>query len=200
MKKRLIFTCLVLALLSLAGCSILPERPALNYYGLILESPPPSMIKKNTRSSIRINPPTVSEAYSTARFFIRGEGEQFYQSDENRFLTQPGDLIGEAMRNWFSKTGPWKTVLSPNSIAPTQYQMIVYVPQFYTNANADPPVTIISMEVSVIRSDTGSLAFHKNYHAESPVTESSANGLALSFRDTLTKILEEMTPELQKRF
>ncbi|MCD8338632.1 MAG: ABC-type transport auxiliary lipoprotein family protein [Burkholderiales bacterium] len=197
MYKKLILACIALGL---TGCSLLPERPPLNYFGLILDPPPASMIKKNSRASIRINPPTVSEAYGTSRFYIRGEGEQFYQSDENRYLTQPSELIGEAIRNWFSQTGPWKTVLSPNSIAPTSYQMIVYVPQFYTNASVNPPVAEISMEISVISSTSGSLVFHKNYKAETPVTENSANGLALAFKQSLTQILEEMTPELQKKF
>lgn len=196
---RKILSCFILVL-ALSACSILPEREPINYFSIILDSPPSSLIAKRNSSTLKINSPTVSEAYETTRFYVRDKGEQFYVSDSERFLSKPADLIGEALRQWFSKTGPWKTVLSPNSIAASQYQMIVYVPEIYADFRENPANSILSMEVSIIRSSNSQVVYHREFRAVTPIETKDANGLAASYKAGLTSILTQMTTDLQKRF
>ncbi len=196
---RKIISCFIL-LLALSACSILPEREPINYFSIILDSPPSSLIAKRNSSTLKINAPTVAEAYETTRFYIRDKGEQFYVSDAERFLSKPADLIGEALRQWFSKTGPWKTVLSPNSIANSQYQMIVYIPEIYADFRETQASSILSMEVSIMRSGNSQVVYHREFRAVTPIETKDANGLAASYKAGLTSILTQLTTDLQRSF
>ncbi len=185
----------------LAACSILPEKPALNYYGLILDNPPSYLTShRKINATLRINPPTIAQAYETNRFYVRGNGERFYTSDVNRFLSKPNELIGESLRQWIEKTGPWRTVLSPNSIVSADYQMIVFISDLYADTRDNTACSVITMEVSVLRGSNNQLVFHRNFHQVTPLSQKDAGGLVGSYKEGLTRIFTELSVDLQKKF
>lgn len=186
--------------LSLAGCSILPERPPLKFYGLILDTPPKASSANRLNASLVINPPEVASPFESTKFFILGKDERFYASDINRFVSQPSDLIGNSLRSWLDAVGPWKTILPPNSINVGNYQMTVFLQSFYADTRGDTGFTNISLEITVVQTKDGKLAFQKMFNQKTPIKEETAAALIQSYREGLTTIYTELTNDLNASF
>lgn len=185
-------------LLSMTGCSIFPERPPLKYYGLVIDVPSKQNSIKQLNASLVINPPVIASPFDSSKFFILGNDERFYASDENRFVSQPAELIGNSLRLWLEAYGPWDTILSPNSISSADYQMTIYLQSFYSDVREGRNNAVINMEVSVIKNSSNKLIFHHIYKEQTPIKEKTPTALVVSFREGLTKIFQDLTNSLDK--
>lgn len=193
LRRRL----LAISALTLTGCSILPERPALKYYGFMLQ-PPKQGTRKKFLGSLMVNQPQVAEPYNETKFYILGEGGRFYGTEVNRFISPPADLIGAAIRQWVSLDGPFKTVLLPNSIANADYQMVVYVSKLYADTITSPSQTIIDLGVSVIRTSNCQEIFRKSFSEMSPVAQPTIQAMMESYTKGLENILTSLCSDLNR--
>ena len=136
MKRRT----LALGLLTgLAGCSILPERPPLKLYTLLANlNTQDCRAPKRRLSSVRINSPMIASPYDSTRRYVLIKDNRIYNTDINRFSSNPGNLIGDGLREVIQDCGPWNVVLSPNSISTPAYQLTVFVSKFFINAVKKP--------------------------------------------------------------
>ena len=93
MKRRT----LALGLLTgLAGCSILPERPPLKLYTLLANlNTQDCRAPKRRLSSVRINSPMIASPYDSTRCYVLTKDNRIYNTDINRFSSNPGNLIGD---------------------------------------------------------------------------------------------------------
>lgn len=96
MKRRT----LALGLLTgLAGCSILPERPPLKLYTLLANlNTQDCRAPKRRLSSVRINSPMIASPYDSTRCYVLIKDNRIYNTDINRFSSNPGNLIGDGLR------------------------------------------------------------------------------------------------------
>lgn len=186
----------------LAGCSILPDRPPLNYYDFNITEPPAGVVSaKKLQASVRVNLPDIAAPYNGPKLFIKGKDSRFYSTDINRLVASPNEIIGNDLRQWLEKTGPWSLVLSPNSLASPDYQMTIYVSELYGDAAVKQPGdTVISMEVSVTRAADDKLVFHKNYRTVTPIAQDSISSLVDSYSVGMTKIFEDLSRNLNMKF
>lgn len=186
----------------LTGCSILPERPPLKYYGLDVGEPPLSCIaKRRLKTSIRVNLPRVATPYNSPKIYIKGKDNRFFVTDINRLMAPPNDLIGDALRAWLEKTGPWNTVISPNSLATPVYQLTVYVSDLFADTSSYPKEDFkISMEVSVIRSSDDKLMFHKNYTTITPIKAETMDAVVGSYCKGLSEVFVQISTDLNHTF
>ena len=182
---------LAIAALATSGCSILPERPALRYYGFTLKLPEQGNPKK-LLGSLMVNQPQVAEPYNGTKFFILEKEGRFYSTEVNRFVSPPADLIGAAVRQWVAQAGPFKSVLPPNSIANPDYQMIVYVSKLYADTAQSPSQTVINMQVSVIKTSNDRVIFSKNYNVTTPMEQPSIPSMMESYTKGVEKILSDL--------
>ena len=121
----------------LAGCSILPDRPPLNYYDFSI-SPLRKLsfllrsFRHPSESTSRILPLlTIVLSYTS-----RARTIAFYATNINRLVASPNDIIGDDLRQWLDRTGPWSMVLAPNSLASPDYQMTLYISELFANASS----------------------------------------------------------------
>lgn len=196
MKRRIL---LLGFFAGLSGCSILPDRPPLKLYTLLNDVTP---VKKATTerklSSIRINSPMIAGPYDSTRCYVLGNQNRVYGTEINRFSASPGILIGEALRSYIEAEGPWKIVLSPNTLSASNYQLTAYLPKFYIDATKKPAQAIVEMEVSVIKGNSGKLVFHKTYLATSQVEEENMAGAVTGLDKSLKKIFSELVSDLNQ--
>lgn len=110
MKRRT----LALGLLTgLTGCSILPERPPLKLYTLLANlSAQNCSAPKRRLSSVRINSPMIASPYDSTRCYVLAKDSRVYNTDINRFSSNPGNFIGDGLREVIQNCGPWNVVLS----------------------------------------------------------------------------------------
>ncbi len=164
----------------LAGCSILPDRPPLNYYDFSISPPAETVISsKKLPASVRVNLPDIATPYNSPKLYIKGKDNRFYATNINRLVASPNDIIGDDLRQWLDRTGPWSMVLAPNSLASPDYQMTLYISELFANASVQQPGdTVISMDVSVTRASNDKLVFNKHYRIVTPIEQESVPALS----------------------
>lgn len=186
----------------LAGCSILPDRPPLNYYDFSILTPPATVISsKKLPASVRVNLPDIATPYNSPKLYIKGKDNRFYATNINRLVASPNDIIGDDLRQWLDKTGPWSMVLAPNSLASPDYQMTIYVSELFANASVrQPGDTVISMDVSVTRASNDKLVFNKHYRIVTPIEQENIPALIKSYSVGFNGLFEELSKDLNNRF
>lgn len=186
----------------LAGCSILPDRPPLNYYDFSILTPPATVISsKKLPASVRVNLPDIATPYNSPKLYIKGKDNRFYATNINRLVASPNDIIGDDLRQWLDKTGPWSMVLAPNSLASPDYQMTIYVSELFANASVrQPGDTVISMGVSVTRASNDKLVFNKHYRIVTPIEQENIPALIKSYSVGFNSLFEELSKDLNNRF
>lgn len=186
----------------LAGCSILPDRPPLNYYDFSILTPPATVISsKKLPASVRVNLPDIATPYNSPKLYIKGKDNRFYATNINRLVASPNDIIGDDLRQWLDKTGPWSMVLAPNSLASPDYQMTIYVSELFANASVQQPGdTVISMDVSVTKASNDKLVFNKHYQIVTPIEQESIPALIKSYSVGFNNLFEELSKDLNHKF
>lgn len=197
MKRRT----LALGLLTgLAGCSILPERPPLKLYTLLANlNTQDCRAPKRRLSSVRINSPMIASLYDSTRCYVLIKDNRIYNTDINRFSSNPGNLIGDGLREVIQDCGPWNVVLSPNSISTPAYQLTVFVSKFFINAVKKPFAAVVEMEVSVVASVSGKLVFHETYSQTQNTPTDDMPGAVSAFDVCLENIFKTLTNDLNKQ-
>lgn len=187
-------------LTGLAGCSILPERPPLKLYTLLANLNSKNCSAPRRRlSSVRINSPMIASPYDSTRCYVLTKDNRIYNTDINRFSSNPGNFIGDGLRTVIQNCGPWDVVLSPNSISTPAYQLTVFVSKFYINAVQKPFVAVVEMEVSVVVSVSGKLVFHQNYSQTQNAPTDDMPGAVNAFDVCLEGIFEKLTVDLSRQ-
>ena len=186
----------------LAGCSILPDRPPLNYYDFSILTPPATVISsKKLPASVRVNLPDIATPYNSPKLYIKGKDNRFYATNINRLVASPNDIIGDDLRQWLDKTGPWSMVLAPNSLASPDYQMTIYISELCANASVQQPGdTVISMDVSVTRASNDKLVFNKHYRIVTPIEQESNPAWIKSYSVGFNHLFEKLTQDLNHKF
>ena len=186
----------------LAGCSILPDRPPLNYYDFSILTPPATVISsKKLPASVRVNLPDIATPYNSPKLYIKGKDNRFYATNINRLVASPNDIIGVDLRQWLDKTGPWSMVLAPNSLASPDYQMTIYISELFANASVQHPGdTVISMDVSVTKASNDKLVFNKHYRIVTPIEQESIPALIKSYSVGFNNLFEELSTDLNNKF
>ena len=186
----------------LSGCSILPDRPPLDYYDFSISAPPASAIaSKKLQASVRVNLPDIATPYNTPKLYIKGKDNRFYSTNLNRLVASPNDIIGNDLRQWLDKTGPWSMVLAPNSLASPTYQMTIYIPELYADVSVrQPGETVISMEVSVTKAINDQLVFNKRYKVLTPISEKSIGSMIESFSTGFNQLFMDLSRDLNSKF
>ena len=82
---------------------------------------------KKLPASVRVNLPDIATPYNSPKLYIKGKDNRFYATNINRLVASPNDIIGDDLRQWLDRTGPWSMVLAPNSLASPDYQMTLYI-------------------------------------------------------------------------
>lgn len=197
MKRRT----LALGLLTgLTGCSILPERPPLKLYTLLANLSAQNCSAPKCRlSSVRINSPMIASPYDSTRCYVLAKDSRVYNTDINRFSSNPGNFIGDGLREVIQNCGPWNVVLSPNSISTPAYQLTVFVSKFFINAVQKPFAAVVEMEVSVIASVSGKLIFHQTYFQTQNAATDNMAGAVNAFDICLENIFLTLTNDLNKQ-
>lgn len=186
----------------LAGCSILPDRPPLNYYDFSILTPPATVISsKKLPASVRVNLPDIATPYNSPKLYIKGKDNRFYATNINRLVASPNEIIGDDLRQWLDKTGPWSMVLAPNSLASPDYQMTIYVSELFANASVQQPGdTVISMDVSVTKASNDKLVFNKRYRIVTPIEQESIPALIKSYSVGFNNLFEALSKDLNNKF
>ena len=197
MKRRT----LALGLLTgLAGCSILPERPPLKLYTLLANlNTQDCRAPKRRLSSVRINSPMIASPYDSTRCYVLTKDNRIYNTDINRFSSNPGNLIGDGLREVIQGCGPWNIVLSPNSISTPAYQLTVFVSKFFINAIQRPFTAVVEMEVSVVATVSGKLVFHETYAQAQKTPADDMAGAVAAFDICPENMFEKLTDDLNKQ-
>jgi ABC-type uncharacterized transport system auxiliary subunit len=184
--------------LALTACSILPQRPANDYYTLNIPPLSESTAVKRIPASVQIYTPRMNPAYSGNNIYILGADSRVYKSDISRFVTDPVNMIESILRSQFDKYGPWKQVLPPNSTTAADYSLIVSVDRFYGSTKELPARAYVSMTVQAVNNRTGRSIFLQTFASSAPVADKTTDGLVAAFSRALGSCLQSLQDSLAK--
>lgn len=191
-------TFLSVAAAALGGCSILPDQPPLKFYGFLpQDADPGSTGISHPLSTLKVDPPLVAVPYDSQKIFVLGGDNRFFNSDINRLVAQPSALIGDAVRFSLRKRGPWKTVLTPNSLGNFDYELTVYVPEFFVDATSKPFKSVIQIEFSLTKASDGKLLLQRSYRSAADIKTDDMSGAIEAFQQSLNDILFKFNSELK---
>lgn len=180
-----------------AGCSILPERPPVDFYGLTIDVPQNYFSDNRVNASVQIYEPTIVASLAGNAFYTKGRDYRFYKSEASRFLSDPTAMIGSSFRTWFTAAGPWKYVYAPNSLVVADYAVTVSISKLYVDFPTKESVVAMTIQVTDARKNT--LVAQFDPEKRIPINSISAKDAAAGYAKAIQQILEEITPELQNR-
>jgi ABC-type uncharacterized transport system auxiliary subunit len=178
--------------LALTACSILPQRPANDYYALNVPALSADTSVKQIPASVQIYTPRMNPAFSGNNIYVLGADDRVYKSDISRFITDPANMIESILRTQLEKYGPWKQVLPPNSTTAADYSLIAAVDRFYGSARETPAQAYVSMTFQVIKNQTNRNIFLQTFSSSVPVTGQTTDSLVRALSLALGNCLQSL--------
>ena len=185
--------------LTLAGCSILPERPPLKLYSISLGAPTyRNSISKRRLSSVRVNPPMVAEPYDSSKIYVLGEDNRMFNTEISQLVSTPSQIIAAAIREKLSAGGPWRIVLLPNSIAQFDYQLTIFISEFYISAVSKPYQAKVALQASVTTTAFDKLVYQRQFSAASDIEKAEIPLAVKGLENAINTVLNELTVSLNE--
>lgn len=196
-RKRLFKLCVWMFLLymTLSGCISYPEKHA---FMLNVDRMPKA-------GSVLTEKPLIVSRFRTAspyenKNFVYRKGDIDYESDYyNAFLSLPGDMMTDMVREWLVKTGLFKFVLDSQDVDGPHYNLEGFVKSLYgdySETGAPRAVVEIRISLSQKEKDQASVIFQKEYIEHMLLQGDSPEALVRGWNDALYKILTAFEADL----
>ena len=125
-----------------------------------------------------------------------------YESDYyNEFLTWPGELITEQVREWLERTGLFGHVLKPGDAPESAYFLKGNVKALYGDftGKAEPKaVMAVQFLLIEVSEDRHEIVYDKTHEASASVESKSAEKLVEGYSECLGQILTGLEQDLKK--
>jgi cholesterol transport system auxiliary component len=185
---------------AVAGCSVVGEKdyPAKRQY--VLDANRAGKLRPADGAGVlMVRTFRVSDRFENSQLVYR-TGPLSYESDfYNQFLSSPGSLITEEVRQWLGASGVFANVVSAGSRMEARYVLEGNVAALYGDyTSKDAPAAVLEMQFFLIgRAGSGnSIAFHKTYAVTKPLASSGPPALVEGLSACLTEVLKALEADL----
>jgi cholesterol transport system auxiliary component len=183
---------LTLALL-LGACSL--GKPALeaNYY--VIEPLLPATVVADRRGSLRIGSVRVAAAFASEELVYRMSDVRFERDFYERFINEPGSMLGERLADWLEATGPFQTVTQNRSATSVPFVLEAVVTELYGDFRPEqPPAAVMYVQFTVLdtRPIRPRLVLERGIARRVEIDGASAGALVRGYNWALGEILGEL--------
>lgn len=200
MTPRLSFLPLLALLLLASACvgQLKQEPPARKFY--LLEaprpaktSPAPAFALGATVRDIRVAPP-----FDTRSLTYRLDGARFEADYYHLFLTEPGRMITQVVRQWLGDADVFAYVVPPGSDADYRWVVEAHVTELYGDYSAEPGA-VLGLQVFVLddAADGYRVLLRREYRETVPLTGSDPEALIDGLDAALSTILTRLEADLR---
>jgi cholesterol transport system auxiliary component len=188
------------AALALAACSIGKPIPQPNTYVVQPLAPKGGPSLASRPESLRIGNVRVAAAYAGNSLVYRTGDVQFTSDPYNRFIAEPGAMLGDQMAAWLGRAGPFGTVTEPESTRPAHYVLEATVAELYGDFRPGRvPAAVLTMQFALI-DQTGArpkAVLERTIARRVDLPRASPDALVRGYGDALAELLSELSADLQ---
>jgi cholesterol transport system auxiliary component len=188
------------AALGLAACSIGKPIPQPNTY--VVQPPVPESVPSvaSRPESLRIGNVRVAAAYAGNGLVYRMDDVRLVSDPYNRFIAEPGAILGDQMAAWLGRAGPFRTVTDPESTRPAHYVLEASVTELYGDFRPGRvPAAVLAVQFALI-DQTGArpkAVLERAIARRVDLPQASPDALVRGYGDALAEILGELSRDLQ---
>lgn len=196
-RKRLfkLFLWVFFLPMSLSGCVSYPEKHS---FMLNVDRRP------KARSALTEKVLTVSRFQTASPYenknFVYRKGDIDYESDYyNAFLSLPGDMMTDMVREWIAKTGIFKYVLNSQDVDDPHYNLEGFVKRLYGDyGQSGAPRGVLELRMALSQKEKGRsiVVFQKEYNEHVPLQGDTPEHLIRGWNEALYKILTAFEEDL----
>jgi cholesterol transport system auxiliary component len=188
------------AALVLAACSIGKPVPQPNAY--VIEAPvPEGLVAGASRpESLRVGNVRVAAAYAGNALVYHTDDVQFTPDPYNRFIAEPGAILGDQMAVWLAHSGPFSTVTEPESTRPAHYVLEATVTELYGDFRpGKTPAAVLAMQFALIDQTVArpKAVLERGISRRIDLPRASPDALVRGYGEALAQILGELSKDLQ---
>lgn len=181
--------------IQLSGCVSYPEKHSF----MLNVSRLPQTRSTVTEKALKVARFRAAAPYENKNFVYR-KGDIDYESDYyNAFLTLPGDMMTDTVREWLVKTGLFKFVVDSEDTDEPHYNLEGFVKSLYGDySQTGTPRAILEIRLSLSQKekDRSVLVFQKEYREQLPLQQDSPAHLVQGWNEALYKILTAFEEDL----
>jgi cholesterol transport system auxiliary component len=188
------------AALGLAACSIGKPIPQPNTY--VVQPPVPESVPSvaSRPESLRIGNVRVAAAYAGNGLVYRMDDVRLVSDPYNRFIAEPGAILGDQMAAWLGRAGPFRTVTDPESTRRAHYVLEASVTELYGDFRPGRvPAAVLAVQFALI-DQTGArpkAVLERAIARRVDLPQASPDALVRGYGDALAEILGELSRDLQ---
>jgi cholesterol transport system auxiliary component len=188
------------AALAVAACSIGKPIPQPSTYVVQPPLPEGAPSVASRADSLRIGNVRVAAAYAGNSLVYRTDDVRFISDPYNRFIAEPGAMLGDQMAAWLGRAGPFGTVTEPESTRPAHYVLEATVTELYGDFRPGRvPAAVLTMQFALM-DQTGArpkAVLERAIARRVDLPRASADALVRGSGDALAELLGELSTDLQ---
>lgn len=189
------------AALVLVACGIGKPLPEAATY--VVEPPPPAAAPTATRRSqtLRMGNVRVAPAFASDALVYRMDQVRFTPDFYNRFIAEPGPMLGGRMAEWLDRAGPFKTVAQPGSPIPAPYVLEAVVTDLYGDFRAgQAPAAVMTVQFTLVDL-TGvapTVVLERSIGRRVDLAQATPDALVRGYGTALGEILAELSSRIDQ--
>lgn len=198
MNRRL-FALICSTALVLAACSI--GKPVQQPTTYVVEPPGPAqrLSGSHTSAIVRMGGVRIAAAFSGNALVYRTDDATFVSDPYQAFIADPRAMLGSQMASWLDRSGPFRTVVQPDSALSANYMLEVTITDLYGDFRPGRPAAAVMtaqfalVDVNAVGSG---LVFGRTITRRVPLQQSLPDALVRGYGQALAEILSELVGEL----
>ncbi len=180
-----------------AACSLGQPIPQARTY--VIEPPPPASVIARHPLTLRMGRVRVAPAFAGQALVVRVEGVRYAADFYHTFIAEPGDLLGARMAGWLALSGPFGTVLQPDSTTPAAYALEAVVIDLYGDFSPGrSPIAVMTVQFTLVdlQGLTPQMRLERTISRRIELAEATPDALVRGYGQALSEILAELAPQL----
>ena len=143
----------------------------------------------------------VSSRFESHELVSRSSAVQYESDYYNIFLSSPGSMITQEVREWLAGSGLFIDAVDAGSYLDSNYLLEGEVTALYGDySDSAKPKAVVAIRFIIIKESgtENSIAFHKDYHVTTPLASKKPEELVKGFNKCLAQILKNVEADLRK--
>ena len=190
--------CLILAMMSTTGCF---SRQSIVKNMFLLEAQQGGQtMKADSDSVLTVQPFSIAPEFQRAGFVYRVDENKYNVDFYNEYLISPSRMITSQTRQWFTISGPFSQVLSPNSIVAPTHSLEAAIQKLYWDVSVpEQPKSVLEITffLSEKQKREDVIVFSKTYTRTRNINNSTPKTTYVAAQSAaLTEILGALEKDL----
>ena len=177
--RQIIRLSIAMLLMSLAGCTILPEAPALQVY--LLPEQAPRAAGQQVDWSLRVVTPNTSQFLSSSRIAVQTQGEEIQVYRGARWGDSLPTLVRNRLIQQFRSDGRVAAVSSDDDSLSANFELggdLTAFQGLYRNGESE---VLIRFDARLVQTSSRSILASRNFEIRQPITGKSMSEVVQAF-------------------